>query len=88
MNSGTATIDVNDPLFLHPVDTPGINLISEQLTGTENYGVWSRAMLIALRAKNKLAFVDGTSRRPTGKENILPIWKRGKLAMRLCCLGF
>lgn len=33
-------------------------------------------MLIALRAKNKLAFIDGTSRRPTDNANMLPIWER------------
>lgn len=59
-----------------PTDTPGINLIFKQLTGTENSGVWSRAMLIAVRAKNNLAFVDVTSPRPTGKENMLPIWEQ------------
>ncbi|XP_075499123.1 uncharacterized protein LOC142537497 [Primulina tabacum] len=54
----------NDPLFLHPSDTPCTNLVNDQLTGTENYGVWSRAMLIALRAKNKTGFIDGTFKRP------------------------
>lgn len=49
----TALIDVHNPLFLHPADSPGINLISKQLIGTVNYSIWSRAMLIALRAKNK-----------------------------------
>lgn len=36
------TIDHNDPLFLHPTDTLGITLIAIQLTGTENYILWSR----------------------------------------------
>ncbi|GAV70145.1 LOW QUALITY PROTEIN: UBN2_3 domain-containing protein, partial [Cephalotus follicularis] len=57
-------INSNDPLFLHPSDTPGINLVNEQLNGNENYGIWSRAMLIALRAKNKLGFVDGSCKKP------------------------
>ncbi|XP_073014622.1 uncharacterized protein [Primulina eburnea] len=50
----------NDPLFLHMSDAPGMTIVSEQLTGVEDYGIWSRVMLIALRAKNKTAFIDGT----------------------------
>lgn len=55
----------NDPLFLHPSDTPGMPIVTEQLSGVENYGVWSRAMLIARQAKNKTAFIDGSCRRPS-----------------------
>ncbi|XP_073015672.1 uncharacterized protein [Primulina eburnea] len=54
----------NDPLYIHPSDTPGTNLVSDPLIGVENYGVWSRAMLIALRAKNKIALIDGSCPRP------------------------
>lgn len=54
----------------------GINLISDQLIGTENYSIWSPAMLIALRAKSKLAFIDGSSRPPTGDDEMLQIWER------------
>lgn len=39
-------------------------LVLDPLIGTENYGVWSRAMLIALRAKNKIGFITGSSRKP------------------------
>lgn len=39
-----------------------MTIVSEQLTGVENYGVWSRAVLIAIRAKNKIAFIDGLVR--------------------------
>lgn len=44
----------------HPSDTPGTNLIPHQLTGSENYSLWSRAMSIFLLAKNKIKFIDGT----------------------------
>ncbi|XP_073296507.1 uncharacterized protein [Primulina huaijiensis] len=66
----------NDPLFLHPSDTPGMTIVSEQLTGVENYGVWSRAMLIALRAKNKIALIDGTCKRPALGNVTLHQWER------------
>ncbi|XP_009795331.1 uncharacterized protein [Nicotiana sylvestris] len=53
------TIDHNHPLFLQPTDTPGSSLISLQLTGSDNYALWSRSMRIGLLGKSKLGFVDG-----------------------------
>ncbi|GJT85167.1 ribonuclease H-like domain-containing protein [Tanacetum coccineum] len=35
-------------------------LVNVKLTGCENYRVWATAMKIALQAKNKMGFVDGT----------------------------
>lgn len=52
----------NHPLYLHPSDTPGSTLTTV-LTGSENYSLWSRSMLINLRAKSKLGFVLGTCKR-------------------------
>lgn len=74
--SAAATIDIVDPLYILPSDTPGINLISKQLIGNENYEIWSRAMIIALRAKNKLAFVDGSCYRSDLSPNLLMQWER------------
>ncbi|GAV79181.1 UBN2_3 domain-containing protein, partial [Cephalotus follicularis] len=42
----------------------------------ENYGVWSRAMLIALTAKNKLGFIDGTCEKPDTTSPKLHQWVR------------
>ncbi|XP_019260911.1 PREDICTED: uncharacterized protein LOC109238881 [Nicotiana attenuata] len=53
------TIDHNHPLYLQPTDTPSSSLISLQLTGSDNYTLWSRAMRIGLLCKSKLGFVDG-----------------------------
>lgn len=47
----------NHPFYLHNFDTPGSILTAVQLTGTKNYTLWSRSILINLRAKNKLRFV-------------------------------
>ncbi|XP_010313567.2 uncharacterized protein [Solanum lycopersicum] len=52
-------IDHNHPLFLQHTDTPGSSLISLQLTGSENYALWSRYFRISLVGKSKLGFVDG-----------------------------
>lgn len=59
-----AAIGFSDPLYLHPSDTPGVSLVQDPLIGTENYNVWSRAMLISLQAKNKLGFINGACPRP------------------------
>lgn len=61
-------IDANHPLYLHPSDTPGLNLVSIHLTGSENYSIWSRGMLMALLAKNKHEFINGSCR----KEDLHP----------------
>ncbi|XP_071738670.1 uncharacterized protein [Rutidosis leptorrhynchoides] len=58
-------LDFGDPLYLHVSDTTGTALVSIKLKGTENYSVWSRAMLLALNTKNKTGFVNGTCLRQT-----------------------
>ncbi|XP_073152091.1 uncharacterized protein [Henckelia pumila] len=74
VNSGN--LNFNDPLFIHPSDTPGMNLITDRLTGVENYGIWSRAMLIALRAKKKISLIDGTNKRPHAGAGTVSQWER------------
>lgn len=66
----------NYPLSIHTSDTPGMTLIIDQLIGVENYGIWSRAMLIALRAKNKVAFIDGSCKRPAVGNLLFQQWER------------
>jgi hypothetical protein len=58
------------PFYLPHGESPGAILVSQQLVG-ENYNTWSRSMTMALTAKNKLAFVDGSLPQPaidTGAE--------------------
>lgn len=62
--SMAVNIGFNDPLYIHPSDSPDMSLITDQLIGAANYDVWSRSMLIALRAKNKTGFIDRTCKRP------------------------
>ncbi|XP_075498842.1 uncharacterized protein LOC142537170 [Primulina tabacum] len=76
MAANPINISFNDPLYLHPSDTPGVSLVLDPLIGTENYGVWSRAMLLALRAKNKLGFITGSSRKPAENHPTLHRWER------------
>ncbi|KAH0650538.1 hypothetical protein KY284_030450 [Solanum tuberosum] len=44
-------VDYSHPLFLSPADISGVNLISFQLTGIENYALWSRSIKLALLGK-------------------------------------
>jgi len=51
---------MDDPLFLHHAENPSLVLVTQPLTGGENYSAWARAVMEALLTKNKLGFIDGT----------------------------
>nr|GMC66380.1 Retrovirus-related Pol polyprotein from transposon TNT 1-94 [Ipomoea batatas] len=58
-----AVFDPNDrknPLYLHPNESPALQLVSVQLEGRSNYHPWARAMEMALRSNNKMSIVNGT----------------------------
>ncbi|KAK4720753.1 hypothetical protein R3W88_010986 [Solanum pinnatisectum] len=59
-NGSFVTIDQNHPHYLSSSDMPGILSVGIQLTGMENYTLWSRAMEIALLERNKLGFINGS----------------------------
>ncbi|KAJ9701533.1 hypothetical protein PVL29_006756 [Vitis rotundifolia] len=67
--------DSGSPYFLHSGDHPGLFLVSHQLTGS-NYNTWNRAMIMALTAKNKLGFVDGSLPRPPTIDLLFAVWNR------------
>ena len=66
---------IHSPFHLTNGDNPGLSLISEVLDGT-NYDNWCSAMKIALDAKNKLAFIDGSTGRPLESHHQFRIWYR------------
>lgn len=61
-------IDSNYPLFIGASDVSGATLIPIKLVGSENYGVWSRSMRIALLEKSKFDFVIGAYSKETYRE--------------------
>lgn len=66
------------PYFLSSGDNPGASIISEILDGS-NYNTWSIAITMALDAKNKIAFVDGSlprGPRPSETHSHYRIWSR------------
>ena len=60
----TLEMDSSNPFFLHHGDSPGAMIVSKPLNG-ENYNSWKRVMMMALSAKNKLSFVNGTLPKPS-----------------------
>lgn len=71
----TSTEYVHSPFLLHNADHPGLILVSHTLTGP-NYNTWSRAMIMALNAKNKLGFVDGSIPMPHSTDPLVVVWSR------------
>jgi hypothetical protein len=68
--------DPNNPYRLDHGDTSVLGLVTDLLT-TENYVTWARAMKRALRAKNKLGFVDGSITKPSDPNDpLLEAWER------------
>ena len=57
--------DPANPYFLHHGDNPGNTLVSQLLTGQDNYVSWSRAMQLAVSVKNKIGFLDGSIPKPS-----------------------
>nr|GEW38688.1 ribonuclease H-like domain-containing protein [Tanacetum cinerariifolium] len=53
-------LDASNHLFLPTNYNSNVPIVSVNLTTTDNYKMWSTAMKIALKGKNKMGFVDGT----------------------------
>ncbi|KAJ0947540.1 putative transcription factor interactor and regulator CCHC(Zn) family [Helianthus annuus] len=69
-------LEPDNPLYLHASDSTHLTIVNIKLKGTENYTVWANAMLLALRVKNKLGFVDGSIDKPVDDEVLAAQWER------------
>ncbi|KAJ0079612.1 hypothetical protein Patl1_23091 [Pistacia atlantica] len=58
-----------DPYAIHHSDSPSTILVTPLLT-VDNYGPWSHVVTMALCAKSKLGFVDGSLPIPQEKDDI------------------
>ena len=68
--------DLSGPFFfLHNGDHPGLILVSHPLHGP-NYNTWSRAMLMALTAKNKTSFINSSIPQPAIDYLLYGAWNR------------
>ena len=59
--------NIQSLFFLHSSDSLNLSLVSHILTHN-NYNTWSRAMTMALNAKNKLVFVNGSLPQPLSND--------------------
>lgn len=55
--SNTTNRDINNALYVHPSDNPGVMLVTTQFDGA-GYRSWRRGVIRALSVKNKLGFID------------------------------
>ena len=55
------------PCVLHPFDSHGAIILAIKFDG-ENYNLWEQAVRTALKAKNKLGFIDGRKTKLKVKE--------------------
>ena len=62
-------------LYLHPSENPTVALVSPVLDPS-NYHSWSRSMMTALSAKNKVKFVDGSVPEPPKTDQTHGAWRR------------
>jgi len=69
------SLNVHNPYYLHPGENLAIALVSPVLDST-NYNLWSRSMLIALSAKKKTDFVDGSIQRYASNHPLQAAWRR------------
>lgn len=65
----STTTSNTDPCVIHHSDNPSTLLVTPLHIG-DNYGSWSRVVIMALSAKRKLCFVDGSLTSPKKKEDI------------------
>lgn len=68
--------DSSSPYYLYSLDQPGHVLVTQPLNGN-NYAIWSRAITMALEAKNKLGFIDGNLLKPEPNN--------ANFSHRVCC---
>jgi len=68
-------IEPTDPLYIRPLDNPGISLVSNAFNG-ENFDNWKRSVIIALSAKHKLALIDGHCTNLGSTSPLFTFWQR------------
>ena len=73
--TGGNTIDVNNPLYIHPSDNPSLVLVPVSFEGV-GYRSWRRGVMRSLSVKNKLGFITGEFKRPSSISPQFHQWER------------
>ncbi|CAM8900867.1 unnamed protein product [Rhodiola kirilowii] len=64
-SSDSFAIPADDPLYVSGTENVGASLVTQALTGAENYIPWRKSMEVAFAVKTKLGFVKGHFPKPT-----------------------
>ncbi|XP_061373829.1 uncharacterized protein LOC133316130 [Gastrolobium bilobum] len=75
VSSSSSMEDSASPYYLQNGDYPGLILVTHSLNGP-NFNSRSREMIIALTARNKVCFVDGSLLRPHNSDLFFAAWTR------------
>ena len=75
IEAASSKVQGDEMLQLQSSDNPGITPVSAPLTGG-SFLPWSRSMKIALGAKTKLKFIDGTYEAPSTDSSAYTLWKK------------
>jgi len=67
--------DTESIFYVHPSEGPNYVLVAPPLDGT-NYLAWSRSMIRAFGAKNKLKFIDGSMEIPDEDDLNRNVWEQ------------
>ncbi|XP_055824417.1 uncharacterized protein LOC129892931 [Solanum dulcamara] len=74
-SSSSALMDSSSPYYLHPSDSPRMNLVNFVFDGT-GFAAWRRSIIISLSAKNKMSFIDGSAEIPSANTPEFKFWTR------------
>ncbi|XP_075101647.1 uncharacterized protein LOC142177082 [Nicotiana tabacum] len=78
--------DANHPYYLHSSIAPGMSLVITPFDG-RGFPGWRRSVLIAISAKNKLGFINGTCGKPALNATEYPQWSRCNDMVTSCLLN-
>ena len=74
-SSQDQSLNIHNPYYLHLGENLATALVSPILDST-NYTLWSRSMLTALSAKNKVKFVNRSIKGYASNRTLHTTWKR------------
>lgn len=77
---------MDDPYHISGSDHPGMQLTTKPFNGS-NYPNWSRSVRMALGAKSKIGFIDGTIAKPTDGSTETQKWVRSDYMVRCWLLN-
>ncbi|CAL1404863.1 unnamed protein product [Linum trigynum] len=72
-NNGRVDLLFGNPFYINPNENISQSIVSENLDGS-NYQMWQRAILMALKTKHKIGFIDGTIAMPPVDDPAFGLW--------------